>query len=153
VEGFAASAEGYVYPPLYYHDVENHVLPFKEVKHCHLEQALQQFHDRNGPAAINLLICYQILLLHLSEMMTISPFLILEKAETRWMIAQMGTRLISTSQMMTIAPFLILEKVETRCTKAKIRWMMAQMVTGPISTSQQRKRRMHVSILSLNKRN
>jgi hypothetical protein len=27
------------------------ILPFEEVKHCHLENALQQVHDRNGPEA------------------------------------------------------------------------------------------------------
>ena len=47
----AASAMVYVCPPEYYHDLDNHSLPFEEVKHHHLEQAVQQLADRNGPKA------------------------------------------------------------------------------------------------------
>ena len=47
----AAATKEYHCPPLYYHHFDNHGLPFEEVKRCIIEQALQQFHDRNCPMA------------------------------------------------------------------------------------------------------
>ena len=44
----AASARDYCRPPSYDHDVDNHGLSFKELKQCHIKQALQQCQDRNG---------------------------------------------------------------------------------------------------------
>ncbi len=46
-----AAANEYHHPPYYYKDVDNHGLPFQEVKRCFIEQALQQFHARNCPVA------------------------------------------------------------------------------------------------------
>ncbi len=45
------SAKEYDHPPSYYHDVDNHSLPFEEVKGRNLQQALQKCNDRNGPLA------------------------------------------------------------------------------------------------------
>ncbi len=47
----AASARQYQHPPSYDHDVNNIGLLFEELKHCQIEQALQQCQDRNGPFA------------------------------------------------------------------------------------------------------
>jgi hypothetical protein len=47
----AAAAKEYHHPPSYYHDVDNHSLPFEEVKCCFFEQAIQLFYDRNCPMA------------------------------------------------------------------------------------------------------
>jgi hypothetical protein len=43
--------KGYVHPPEFYHDVNNHGLLFEDVKRCHLTQPLQQLYDRNVPKA------------------------------------------------------------------------------------------------------
>ncbi len=47
----AASARQYQHPPSYDHDVDNIGLSFEELKHCHIEQALPQCQDKNGPLA------------------------------------------------------------------------------------------------------
>jgi hypothetical protein len=47
----AASARQYQHPSSYDHDADNIGLSFKELKQCHIEQALQQCQDRNGPLA------------------------------------------------------------------------------------------------------
>ncbi len=47
----AVSARQYQHPPSYDHDVDNIGLPFEELKQRHIEQALQQCQDRNGPLA------------------------------------------------------------------------------------------------------
>jgi hypothetical protein len=47
----AASAWLYQHPPSYVHDVDNIGLLFEELKQYHIEQALQQCQDRNGPFA------------------------------------------------------------------------------------------------------
>ncbi len=47
----AASAQQYQHAPSYDHDVDNIGLSFEELKQCHIEQALQQCQDRNGPLA------------------------------------------------------------------------------------------------------
>ena len=44
-----ASARQYQHPPSYDHDVDNIGLSFAELKQRHIEQALQQCQDRNGP--------------------------------------------------------------------------------------------------------
>jgi hypothetical protein len=51
VAELAASAREYQHPPSYDHDVDNIGLSFEELKQCHIEQALQQCQDRNGPLA------------------------------------------------------------------------------------------------------
>ncbi len=47
----AASAQLYQHPPSYDHYVDNIGLSFEELKQHHIEQALQQCQDRNGPLA------------------------------------------------------------------------------------------------------
>ncbi len=47
----AASAQQYQHPPSYDHDVDNIGLSIEELKQCHIDQALQQCQDRNGPLA------------------------------------------------------------------------------------------------------
>ena len=47
----AASARQYQHPPSYDHGVDNIGLLFEELKHRHIEQALQQCQDRNRPLA------------------------------------------------------------------------------------------------------
>ena len=47
----AASARLYQHPPSYDDDVDNIGLLFEELKQRHIEQALQQCQDRNGPLA------------------------------------------------------------------------------------------------------
>ncbi len=47
----AASAQLYQHSPSYDHDVDNIGLLFEELKQRHIEQALQQCQDRNGPFA------------------------------------------------------------------------------------------------------
>ncbi len=47
----AASTRQYQHPPSYDHDVDNIGLSFEELKQCHIEQALWQSQDRNGPLA------------------------------------------------------------------------------------------------------
>ncbi len=47
----AASARQYLHPPSFDHDVDNIGLSFEELKQRHIEQALQQCQDRNGPLA------------------------------------------------------------------------------------------------------
>jgi hypothetical protein len=66
-----------VHPPEYYHDVNNCGMPFEKAKRHHLEQALQQVHDRNGPKAKRIIdmILTPPLVLHLSLMMTTEPSL------------------------------------------------------------------------------
>ncbi len=44
-----ASARQYQHPPSYDHDVDNIGLSFEELKQRHIDQALQQCQDRNGP--------------------------------------------------------------------------------------------------------
>jgi hypothetical protein len=46
-----ASAKQYQHPPSYDHNVDNIGLSFEELKQCHIEQALWQCQDRNGPLA------------------------------------------------------------------------------------------------------
>ena len=47
----AASARQYQHRPSYDHDVDNIGRLFEELKQCHIEQALRQCQDRNGPLA------------------------------------------------------------------------------------------------------
>ncbi len=47
----AASTREYQHPPSYDHDVDNIGMSFEELKQSHIEQALQQCQDRNGPLA------------------------------------------------------------------------------------------------------
>ncbi len=47
----ATSARLYQHPPSYDHDVDNIGLSFEELKQRHIEQALRQCQDRNGPLA------------------------------------------------------------------------------------------------------
>ncbi len=47
----AATTWLYQHPPSYDHDVDNIGLSFEELKQHHIEQALQQCQDRNGPLA------------------------------------------------------------------------------------------------------
>ena len=53
-----ASAREQQQPPSYDHAVDNIGLSFEQLKQCHIEQALQQCQDRNGPltkAMINMI--------------------------------------------------------------------------------------------------
>lgn len=93
------SAKGYVHPPSYYHDVDNHGLPFKEVKHHHLKLPLQQLQDRNGPDAMTIIDMIWNPPPLFSLMTMISTFLIsvmvemrLTRVEMRLMMSKIGDK-------------------------------------------------------------